>query len=165
MNFKYPLPAGQLLEYWKGRLYVAADNLLYIGDPYSDYYDGRRFPKKFNGTITLIRGVQDGIYIADGKTHFMKGESPLEFEMINNIIDADAIMFTDQLILGQYISQKIDLEYAIWTSTKGVCVGDPQGNASVINDRYKMTYTRYRRGASMIHKIDGKEQYVGVLTI
>jgi hypothetical protein len=165
MNYKYPLPAGQLLEYYKGRLYVASGNYLYFSDPYADYYDQRRSVYQFNGEITLLRAVESGIFIADGKTHFLKGDSPLEFQKIENILDSDAIIYSDGRILGEYIGKKVGLEYAIWTSTKGICIGDPEGSAVIVSDSYAMQYSSYRRGAGLFWKTDGKEQYIGVLTI
>lgn len=177
MNFKYPLPPGQLLEYYKGRLYVAADDILYCGDPYSDYYDGRHGVYQFEGFITLLRAVEGGLYVADGHHHFLRGDSPMEFSLVKNIIEGNAIIYTDAIVDGQYIGGKEGitptrtqahtpiLEYAIWTSTIGVIVGDPQGAATLVSDQYAMQYAQYRRGACLIKKDNGKEQYIGVLTI
>lgn len=165
MSHKYPLPAGQLIEYYKGRLYVASDDLLYVGDPYADHYDGRRWPQQFEGYITLLRALETGIYIADGKTHYLRGESPLDFQVMRNVHDADAIIYTDDVIHGEYIGLKDNILYAIWTSSLGICVGSPEGEVTVVSSKYAMAYSSYRRGTCLVRKDDGKEHYIGVLTI
>ena len=139
LQFKLPLPPGQLIEYFMGRLYVAANDVLYISDPLCDYFDIRHGYKLFPSRISMLRAVDKGIYASDNQVCFLAGDSPEDF-LRRVVHDARPIPFTDMQILGSKIKDNVPGNVAIWTSEEGICVGDNSGNVvNLTHDRYLMT--------------------------
>jgi len=68
-------PAGQLIDIYNNRLLVASGNTLYCSDAlaYHRVNRGKGYIQ-FNGYITLLKAVQDGVFIADSLgIYFLKG--------------------------------------------------------------------------------------------
>ena len=68
-------PAGQLIDFYNNRLMVASGNILYISDALAPHrvHKSKGFIQ-FNGFITLLKSVQDGVFIADSLgVYFLKG--------------------------------------------------------------------------------------------
>ncbi|RPH75900.1 hypothetical protein EHM76_00615 [bacterium] len=152
-NFKQPLPAGQLIEVFRGCLYVASGKVLYISDPLCDYYDVRMGYKSFSDEITLLR--------ADKKTYFCKGKSGEDFER-DEVYPVGAMSFTDVRIPGSQMDDQIKGNVAIWTATNGICMGDNSGNVVNLTDQ-RYTFGERGRGAGFIRDSGNIRHYVNSL--
>ena len=158
LEFKLPLPAGQLIEYFMGCLYVAVNDILYISDPLCDYYDTRTGYRRFAGRITMLRAVDDGLYVSDDRIWFIKGKTNEDFERSESY-SSRAIPFTDERINGRYISDNLSGNVAIWTGENGICVGDNRG--VVINlTESKYVLPVHGNGAGFIRDKDNIRHYV-----
>ena len=102
-QFKLPLPAGQCIEYFMGCLFVAVNKILYISDPLSDYYDTRTGYKPFAERITMVRAVDDGLYVSDDRIWFIKGKGNDDFDRIE-VYPQRAIPNTDVSVAGKYVN-------------------------------------------------------------
>ena len=161
LEFKLSLSAGQLIEYYRGRLYVARDNILYISDPLCDYFDIRQGYKQFTSKITLLRAVDEGLYVGDSKIWWVKGSSPEEFERIE-VYSHRAIPYTDIRTNGQDVSDGIKGNIAIWTGENGICMGDNSG--TVINlTKSRYTFTPSGQGAGFIRSNNNVCHYINSL--
>lgn len=159
--FKEPLPAGQLIEYFMGCLYVAKDDTLYISDPLCDYYDIRRGYRRFANKITLLRGVDDGIYVSDNKVWFMPGKGNEDFER-KEAYPHKAIIYTDVMLPGSYISEQISGNVAMWTGENGICLGDNSGGVlNLTEERY--TFPARGRGTGFIRDSANVRHYINSL--
>lgn len=159
VNFKLPLPPGQLIELYRTRLYVASSKILYFSDPWADHYDNRRGAFQFLATITMLRALDDGIYVAADKVYFLKGTGPDDFIVIETP-GYDAIKFTDVVVHGNYLGTKESM--LMWTGATGVCLGD--NNGKVINIMEKRhTLLDSSIGAAIARLEAGREHYIGVL--
>ena len=158
ISFKLPLPAGQRIAYYRGRLYVAKGKVLYISDALCDHYDIRTGFRVFENDITMVREVDNGIYVADSKTWFLQGAEPDEFQRAK-VSDSDVIPFTDCLISGLLVGDGIAGNLAIWTSTDGICVGDNSGAVkNLTRARYYMA--SHGIGGSAVRNLNGQVHYI-----
>jgi hypothetical protein len=160
-EFKVSLPAGQLIDYYRGLLLMAKDNILYVSDPLCDYYDIRKGYRIFKSDITMIRSVDDGIYVSDEKVYFLKGKSNDEF-IRDEVYPASAVPFTDVKINGKYISDDISGNIAMWTGESGICLGDNNGKVVNLTEvRYK--FTAHGRGAAFVREKSNERHYINSL--
>jgi hypothetical protein len=160
-NFKVPLPAGQLIEYYKTCLLVAKDNILYISDPLCDYYDTRHGYRVFSSDITLLRAVDKGLYVGDDKVYWISGDGNDEFEKIE-AYSHRAIKFTDVRVNGQYIGDRMDGKVAIWTGDNGICVGNNSGTVLNLTE-FRYTFTETNQGSGFVRDINNVRHYINSL--
>lgn len=161
LTFKRPLPAGQLIAYYRARLYVARDSTLYISDPLCDYYDIRNGYKRFSNRITMIRPVDDGIYVGDQKVYWLKGAAPEDFDR-NEVYPHAPIPYTDVNVNGQYVGEGVKGNVAMWTGLNGICLGDNTGQVVNLTDgRY--TFAGGGEGAAFIRDDNNVRHYINSL--
>lgn len=160
-EFKMPLPAGQLIEYYKGRLYVAKGNIVYISDPLSDYFDIRTGYVTFANDITLLRAVDEGMYVGDDKIYWIRGEAPEEFDR-KEVYDHQAILYTDLRIDGQNVGEGLKGKVAMWTGMNGICLGDGTGKVMNLTDS-RYTYDGTGRGAAFVRDKNNVRHYINSL--
>ncbi|MBF0608988.1 MAG: hypothetical protein SFH39_00770 [Candidatus Magnetobacterium sp. LHC-1] len=74
----YPAPPGQLLEFYRGRVYIASGNVVYYSLPNS--YELFRIGSDylpFDSDVTMLAAVDDGLYVATASTvYFLQGNEP-----------------------------------------------------------------------------------------
>lgn len=125
-----PMPAGQFLEFYEGRLHSVQGGR----DTYSEPWDfGRTMFRKnliqFPGQTTMFKAVKDGIYVSFGnQTIFLGGRKPSEFTVIP-VADYAAIRGTAFKFDASLISSNTPLQgdAVFWWSERGPCVGYPGG--------------------------------------
>jgi len=128
IQYKAPLPPGHEVVYFFGRLYVAHKNTLYISDAMCDHYDVRYGKRVFAHNIDMIAPIDDGIYVADGKiTWFIEGLNPQESMTRFKVLDVGAIPYTNVIINGQDLREDDGVDYAMWLTPTGICLGGPKG--------------------------------------
>jgi hypothetical protein len=163
VKFKLSLPAGKFLAVYRARLYSASGKILFIADPLSDCYDTRSGYRQFSSNITMVRPVENGVYVADEeKTYFMKGLSPEEFtrEMVE---DNAVIPYTDVNIDAQDIGDgNKNGTWAVWTSVEGICLGTGDGTVQNLT-KDRLALGDYLSGAAMIWDKDQSFQYINTL--
>ena len=74
-------PTGQNVKYFKSRLFVASDNVLYYTEPFM--YNHVNMAKNFFEFPSYIRGVmpvEDGIWVASDKLYYLSGVDPTSFK-------------------------------------------------------------------------------------
>jgi hypothetical protein len=162
-EFKLPLPAGKLIAFYKGCLYVSVKNILYVSDPLCDYYDTRTGYRIFASDITMIRAVDDGIYISDSNdTWFLKGNGNEDFVKIHSDM-SPAIIYSDVGVDGNSFGEKgVEGNIAIWTSTAGICLGDNAGTVRNLTER-RYFMPESGRGAAFIREINNTKHYINSL--
>lgn len=160
-EFKELLPPGQFIEYYRGCLYVAKDNVLYISDPLCDYFDVRMGYKLFSKNISLLRAVDDGIYIGDDRIWWVAGDAPEILER-KEVYTYHAISYTDVRVNGQNIGEGIKGNVVMWTGENGICLGDNSGVViNLTESRY--TFTATKQGAGFIRSDNNVHHYINSL--
>jgi hypothetical protein len=161
IRYKLPLPAGQLIEYYKGCLYVAKDDCLYISDPLCDYYDIRDGYKRMKGDISLLRAVDTGIYIGDDVVRFMNGKGGDDFE-IEEVYPHRPVMFTDIRQSGRDIGGGVVGNVALFTCDNGICVGTNTGLVENLTEEQYL-FTSTGEGAAFIKNTNDVHHYINSL--
>jgi hypothetical protein len=134
-------PIGHLVAYHAGRIWIAADNVLWFSEPFAfSWFDLAKNMFQFNSRLRMIISVEDGLYIStENCAYFLKGTDPGEIVQ-NKVHDYPSIEGTDlnapggQVLAGEYTGQ-----VAMWTSTRSICIGMPGGRVSEVTEK-KLTY-------------------------
>ena len=160
-EFKSPLPAGKFIEYFRGCLYVAKNNILYISDPLCDYYDVRTGYRIFAEDLTMLRAVDEGLYVSDDRVWFIKGKGNDEFER-DEAYPVRAISYTDVRVSGKHVDDGLAGDVAMWTSNNGICLGDNSGKVINLTEaRYAFTATG--QGTGFIRDKSNVKHYINTL--
>jgi hypothetical protein len=161
MTYKSPMPAGQLIEWYNGRLYVAKDNVLWASDPmYPSQTDSRKGFKQFQGRIGMMRAVREtGIYVGDSfKTYLLAGLDMNDFSLVD-IADFPPIPGTDVEIDGSKLPEPIAGKVLLWLSKYGVCLaGKGRLFRTLTRDTYWPASTA--QGAAVVRETNGIPQYL-----
>jgi hypothetical protein len=165
-EYKVPLPAGKFIAYRKGVLYVAKGKVLYKSDALCDHYDVRTGFSVLENDITMLRPVDDGIYVSDGKTWFLVekrafADDPAELKK-EPVLDNDAIPYTDVNINGKDLAEGTEGTFAMWCSQDGICIGDNKGTV-VIKNKDTYYFTPRAIGAAAVRSVNGITHYLTVL--
>jgi hypothetical protein len=145
-------PIGHLLEIYNGRMYIAQGKVLWYSEPFAySWYDLARGYMSFADRITMIRGVKDGLYVStEQETIFCSGNGPQDFHRIQ-IADYPAIEGTDLMVDSSKIGRgDISGRVAMWTATKGICMGGPGGYFRNLTER-RLAYPYARYGAGLLN--------------
>lgn len=164
-EFKAALPAGQFIEYYRGRMYVAVDNVLWFSDPGAPFrVDLRHGFIQLESTIRLLRAVDYGIYLSDEENiYFLDGLSPKEGNM-KLAKPYPAIPYTDDTFNGQsYANGDIAGKIAMFITREGVCIGTSTGEVRNIT-KDKHTLGVFSKGAGLVIPEAGKTRYLGIMS-
>jgi hypothetical protein len=128
-TFKIKMPAGQCIEYYWGRLYVARDNVLWFSDALRfNRLDLRKNFKVLPDEIDLVAAADDGLYVAAGGiTYFLEGTNPHKF-VLRPVAPYGAYRGQKIVVPGEKIlNGQITKPLSVWSSTEGICIGMPSG--------------------------------------
>lgn len=149
-QFKFPMPPGNILAYFNGRLLVASGTMLYWSDPYnygmtSADKNYAAFPK----TITIIAPCVNGIYIVTDKTYWLTGLGTDEMNLLE-VLPYGAVAGTSVFIQNQ--------EQVAWMSLRGIVIGDAQGQVQN-HQETNVAVSTSTRGA-MLHRRTSVDQLI-----
>jgi hypothetical protein len=152
-TFKMPMPPGHLIEWHMGRLYVARDGVLWASDPMSPHQtDSRRGFKQMGGYLTMVRSVQDGLYVSNGdKTFWMPGEFT---QMRRDTADEHpAILGSDLRIDGEFVGKGYPRWVIVWMTKTGITVGPAGGEILKATGKFYRPELEFE-GAAMIRRLE-----------
>ena len=151
-------PAGSLLEYHDGRIYIGDGNVVWVTQPlrYGLVKRSKDF-WLFGSAVTMMKSVQDGIYIAADKTYFLSGIDTVELDN------------KDVLPYGAINCQPIEVTRTTegvirvaWWSVRGLCIGEKNGEVkNIMEDR--VAVSEFKRGSLLFREHDGIRQIVACL--
>lgn len=160
-QFMQPMPPGQLIEYYNGRLYVAVGNMVVFTEalrygvyhPQFNYY---MFPER----VTLLKAVDDGLYISSDITYFIKGEPKPNAKA--GALPAD---LTPILPYKAIEGATCDLSYThdvMWLSERGFVLGGGGGAVkNLTEDRIAMDIAQ--RGCMGMLEVNGLKSIVAIM--
>ncbi len=158
-------PAGNFVEYFKGRVYVAQDNILYQSEPYNyELFDLRKY-HKFSSDISLLGAVDNGLYLAtQDETFFLSLAGSVDFKrekladygaILGTMAKTDASRFGDSENIGEAL---------IWWSKKGLCVGLNNGNFKNVSEKRYIPSTDGFLGTGFVRQIDDEFFYLAAIS-
>jgi hypothetical protein len=135
--FLQPAPPGQLVAYYRGRMFVAQGDLLFPSEPFSYERFDPRANLQLDGRITMIgtltdkelydTGKNSGLFIGtDRSCGVIIGSSPEDFQYVPKTTYG-AVFGTMVKMDGSVFEggETGTLELPAWLTTKGICVGMP----------------------------------------
>jgi hypothetical protein len=147
-------PAGQIVAYYRGRLYVAVDDTLYMSRPYAyELFDLREYIQ-MDGRITMLAPIVDkelrdagrssGFFIGtDRSCGVLVGSDPAEFQYVPKTqygAIPGALSYVEGSLFGDNSQGARDLP--MWLTQQGICVG--MSDLTVNN----LTRSKYQFSAS-----------------
>lgn len=132
-RYEEPLPAGDQLFYYNGRLCSIAGNVVYYGLSYRPGYyipvDGR-IP--FPADVSVVMPAQNGIYVAADKTYWFPGDIEKLTDQIQDVLPYGAVK-------GTGFSAPNKTVYG-WFGEKGIVLGSAQGEVeAAMSDNITLT--------------------------
>lgn len=147
-------PAGDVLEYHKGRIFIAQGNIVWLTDPLR--YGLVRMHESallFKSKVTVMKSVDDGIYICADKTYWLAGMGTGQETQI------------EVLPYGAAYGTGINLpnsDNVAWFSDKGIVVGGLGGQAANLHQD-RVAVPKFDSGAMMFTEFDGIRRFVATL--
>lgn len=160
--FFSPPPAGQVLGYYNGRIYIGAFDCVWYTEPYRyELVNMMTDFIPFGEDVTLIAPVKDGIYFGtDREIIFARGEGPGKFQ-VEKLADYGAVFGTMSTI-DVYERDGSSNKAAMFASHQGICLGKIGGDfVNVTEKTYR--YDPADSGAGIVRFTRGIRQYVAVL--
>jgi hypothetical protein len=154
----YKPSAGNLLEYYNGRIYIVSGNIIYYTEPFAyELVNPRTNHIMFEENVTMIGAVKDGLWIVTDKTYFAKGENPpFNFD---EKASYGAISGTKQVVSGDYVGEGTGSEVVLWTSPNGICAGMAGGNFRNLTE-VNYSFPIAKTGVSLFKQERGISQYI-----
>lgn len=124
-------PIGQIVGYYKGRIYVIAGDVLYYSEAYGhNMVDYARNSILLGSVGKMFHPVEQGIYLGTAKgVWFLRGNTPTEFvwetvSLTPAVRGSNAEVFCQSIGGGNFSGIGV-----IWTGTDGIYLGLPDGKA------------------------------------
>ena len=122
MSYKTKMVGGHILEWYNSRLYAANGSNLFFSDAtVPTRMDTRKNAIAFPSRITMLKAVDDGLYVSDSKNvYFENGGDPIsEFVEVQRL-DFPAIEGMSAVSVGQ---DKASRKVAYWMTKNGPYTG------------------------------------------
>lgn len=167
-NYKEKTKTGQHIEYYNGRIFIAKNHTIWYTDAYNyRVIDMRTNAIKMKDEVTMLKAVDDGIYVSIGDVNdrssaiFLEGNTPSEMTS-KEVADYGAIEGTAVKSKSSFIGDGAEGKKVLWTSRKGICLGENGGRfTNLTATRYEVTANRY--GAGQFRIVAGVPQYLASL--
>lgn len=127
--FKLSMPPGHLMEFYNQCLYIAVGNIVYCSDPtLPAQYDYRHGLIPFNNKVTMLKAVDDGLWISDSEgIYFLNGSSARDFSVINRmavpVIERSAVVIDGRFLGTDSVGKSV-----LMLTAQGICIGSSGGN-------------------------------------
>jgi hypothetical protein len=160
-----PLPPGEILRFWNGRVLVMSRNRLCWSEPLRFGLMHQDSTIRFGEAGTLMEPVGEaadgaGVFVADHKrTYFLAGATPDKWERSIRY-PHPAVPGTSITAPGTAFGLETTAPVAAWLAANGVfCVGLPGGQVVPIREG-ELSLDVGERGAAMFREQDGLRQLV-----
>lgn len=147
-------PAGDVLEYHNGRIYIADGNVVWFTDPLR--YGLVRFATNFMmypERVTVMKAVADGMFICADKTYWVSGIDTQDYQQV------------EVLPFGAVFGTGISLpesDNVAWFSPEGLIVAGLQAQVTAVQDDRSAVST-FQNGAMLFRKSKGMRQFLATL--
>lgn len=143
------MPAGQIVRYHRGRLFVAGGNRLYFSAGQKPgLYRASDMYVDFSDRITVVEPVTDGLYVVADKTYWIPNFSDTEFPKREMVYDGRGVEGSGLTVRGSVFPETPRGDVAYWMGERGQVLGLPGGRLNLPQER-KLAPDLLTRGASM----------------
>ena len=163
-QFMGPPPAGEVLGYFNGRLYVGAGRFLWYSQPYEyELFDLTSGFIVLDSNIRTISPVNTGIFVGtETETMFLQGTDPSEFVRIK-AAPYGTVLGTEAEVRNDILLEKGAQGMSpVWMSKTGLCLGQEGGSVlNLTSQRFIMPPVS--EGASLMKIRSGTPQLISTL--
>jgi len=147
-------PAGDVLEYHNGRIYIAEGNVVWYTDAlrYGLVKPHRNF-LQFPSPVTVMKSVADGIYICADQTYWISGIDTNEFQQVP-VLPYGAVKGT-----GINLPES---DNVAWFSEEGLVIGGLEAQVTAVQED-KSAVSKFENGAMVFRKQRGLRQIIATL--
>jgi hypothetical protein len=155
-------PAGQLVDYTRGRIYIAVGNLVYFTEPIQYGRVNSRFGFYiFPERVTLLKGTNNGLYVSSDITYYIEGDPRPMKE--GGSIPAKLVPVLPYKAIEGAACNLADSQDVMWLSERGVIFGKDGGDAkNLTEDRIAMENST--RGCMSVVELNGVKSAVAIMT-
>lgn len=162
-QFLRPPPVGHLVEYFNGRLYLAAGAVLYFSEPLGYLlFNPRMNFQLFNEDITILAAATAGLAVVADQHYFLEGNDATKFQQrqklpFRGIVGSMSRMPQSRSRIGQGNVQKLAQSRdagVVWRCDRGLVIMDMGGDMRVVTED-QLIMRAGRRGASLVRETDG----------
>lgn len=163
---RYPLPAGQLLEYWKGCLWIADGGTAWQSDPFATAFGSLTkpgFSREFADDVTLLKGVDDGMWFSDASgIYFAAGKGIDDMVDLAKRADYPAIKGMFCQVDGKLLPEP--MQGTVWAvgTERGICMLGNSGQFQNATEKH-ISMLSGTSGAMVFHKGSGLNQIISVV--
>jgi hypothetical protein len=145
-------PKGTHLGVFQGRMWLAAENVIWVSEPYAfGKFDMARCFFQFGSRVRMIKPVLTGVWIStDEYTGFIKGADKFEQMSFEKKSSLPAHEYSECIELSENVATQLNLrgQVATWSSDAGLCVGTEDGKLLVPTEN-KLLYPAGSMGATV----------------
>lgn len=157
-----PLP-GELLQVYRGRLYHARDNFLWYTEPHAYEHTTPTNFIQFQGPITNVMPVDDGIFITADALYFLDGRDPETFDVRYREKYKGAKYTGVKIVGGDVILENIPTGVKwLFTSDKGIIMVGTGGMVFNLTEKTVMV-DGAELGTAIFKSKGGLNQYLSIL--
>lgn len=162
-QFLTPMPTGDMVRWYNGRLYTAKFGTLSFSEAHRPHlYSLAHNTIQFSGWISFVEPVADGIYVGDARgVWFLAGGDPTKFTL-RRVSTHRAIHRSSVIVPARHFPEKIvqtDAPVAVWLSTAGYIVGMQGGGiVELHSDRIQVPTGLLGRSTLLLR--EGRKQII-----
>ena len=165
-QFMNILPAGQIIEYYKGKMYVAQGSILWYSQPhrYGLVKTSENF-FSFPSRITICIAVDAGLFVVADKTYFISFNKNEEATLSDPSEDK-GVEGTGLVLMGSDLGLEDlgDTEVAYWFGEKGAMIGLPDGTVqNLTKERLAVSDNTSQVGSSLFKEFNGIKQVLSAM--
>lgn len=164
-QFESLMPAGENIEYFAGRMFVAVGPVLWFSEAFRFQVRYRKDNfKQFPADIDMIAVVDDGLYVSAGGTvYFLLGTNPHKFAPLASVVAFGAYKGMKTYIPGNLLGEGKETDrYPVWAGSGGLCVGMNSGRVVNMTSE-KFNVPQGSTGAGVIRKSANGNHFIGVV--
>ncbi len=152
-------PPGPEIEFFAGRLWVAAEAVWYSQAFFPERVDRRHNYLPWSG-VTMLGAVADGLYLGrENEVWFLSGTDPKQMRPVQ-VCDYGAVSGTKVYAnADKFLPDSTGGRVVLWESSQGKVLGLPGGQIKLLTDR-NVSYAPGARGASLLRELAGFTQHV-----
>lgn len=157
-------PKGHLVAYYRGRIYVAVDNILFYSQAFAyEHFDLSANYFEFPERIKAIMPVEDGIWIGSDRLYYLSGEDALTFKRSTKEY-VKVVEGTPFKVSGSYIhldNTPIGYKWLV-TTDSGIFILFNQG-LTINMTSANVALEQADRGAGLFIEESGINRYLSIL--
>lgn len=148
-----PMPAGSIVRYLNGQLFVASGQFLYYSEPYylTVHNPGKNYIW-FTEPVTMVEPCQNGLYVSADQTYWIAGD--ITKAELNPVLPYKAITGTSSAVPNA--------NSVWWMSERGTVLGTQNGEVQNLQEK-NVAVDPAIVGASLYREQNGMKQMISAL--